>query len=135
MLGVMPQQFLEVLIPTQMQPPLPSDISHLYLVNNTFSQLSQIWLILSKLAFNSSMYQTSSNIGNPRMSTIPIPLMTDLLPSPNVTISIFPSKRVLNKALLPVMYLEQPLSKYHKHKYHLLLKQSKQYNKHSYCNM
>ena len=38
----MPQQLLAVLIPTQMQPPPPSGISHSYLVNNTFNQLSQI---------------------------------------------------------------------------------------------
>ena len=43
-----------------------------------------------------------------------MPQMTDLFPSPNVTIPIFPSKAVLNNALLPVMCLEQPLSKYHK---------------------
>ena len=48
------------------------------------------------------------------MSTVPMPLILDLLPSPNVTIPIFPSKSVLNKALFPVMCLELPLSKYQK---------------------
>ena len=46
------------------------------------------------------------------MSIVPMPLITDLLPSPKVIVSIFPSKRVLNNPLFPVIYLEQPLSKY-----------------------
>ena len=42
--------------------------------------------MLSRFAFSPSTYQTSSKTGNPGMSTVPIPLITDLLPSPKVTI-------------------------------------------------
>ena len=68
--------------------------------------------MLSKLAFNPSTYHTSSKTGYPGMSTVPMPLITNLLPSPKVTVPIFPSKRVLNKPSFPVICLEQSLSKY-----------------------
>ena len=86
-----------VLTPIHIQSPPPSSISHSYLVKRTFSPLSQILLILSKLAFNPSTYHTSSKTGNRGMSTVPMPLITNLFPSPKVTVPIFTSKRVLNK--------------------------------------
>ena len=46
---------------------------------------------------------------------IPFPLIYDLLPSPKVTLPPFLDSKTLKKDWSPVMCLEQPLSRYHKH--------------------
>ena len=53
--------------------------------------------------------------GNPGKEMIPFPLICDLLPSPKVTLPPFLDSKTLKKDQSPVMCLEQPLSRYHKH--------------------
>ena len=46
---------------------------------------------------------------------IPFPLIYDLLSSPKVTLPPFLDSKTLKRDRSPVMCLEQPLSRYHKH--------------------
>ena len=53
--------------------------------------------------------------GSPGREMIPFPLICDLLPSPKVTLPPFLDSKTLKRDWSPVMCLEQPLSRYHKH--------------------
>ena len=53
--------------------------------------------------------------GGPGREMIPFPLICDLLPSPKVTFPHFLDSKTLKRDQSPVMCLEQPLSRYHKH--------------------
>ena len=85
---------------------------HFPLENSTMKSWSHIWLMLNRFTFRPSTYRTFAMSGSPSREMIPFPLIYDLLPSPKVTLSHFlDSKRDQS----PVMCLEQPLSRYHKH--------------------
>ena len=52
---------------------------------------------------------------SPSREIIPFPLICDLLLSPKVTLPLFLDSKTLKRDQSPVMCLEQPLSRYHKH--------------------
>ena len=52
---------------------------------------------------------------SPGREIIPFRLICDLLPSPKVTLPPFLDSNTLKRDRFPVMCLEQPLSRYHKH--------------------
>ena len=65
--------------------------------------------------FRPSTYRTFAMSGSPGREMIPFPLICDLLPSPKVTLPPFLDSKTLKRDQSPVMCLEQPLSRYHKH--------------------
>ena len=88
---------------------------HFLLENSTTKSWSHIWLILNRFTFRPSTYRTFAMFGNPGSEMIPFPLIYDLLPSPKVTLPLFLDLKTLKRDQSPVMCLEQPLSRYHKH--------------------
>ena len=71
--------------------------------------------MLNRFTFKPFTYRTfamSSSLGR---EIIPFPLIYDFLPSPKVTLPPFLDSKTLNRDQSPVMCLEQPLSRYHKH--------------------
>ena len=53
--------------------------------------------------------------GSPGREMIPFPLIYNLLPSPKMTLPPFLDSKTLKRDRSPVMCLEQPLLRYHKH--------------------
>ena len=71
--------------------------------------------MLNKFTLRPSTYRTFAISGSLGRETIPFPLTYDLLPSPKVTLPPFLNSKTLKRDRSPVMCLEQPLSRYHKH--------------------
>ena len=71
--------------------------------------------MLNRFTFRPSTYRTFAMSGNPCKELIPFPLICDFLPSPKVTLPPFLDLKTLERDRSPVMCLEQPLSRYHKH--------------------
>ena len=88
---------------------------HFLLENSTMKSWSHIWLILSRFTLRPSTYRTFAMSGCPSREMIPFPLICDLLPSPKVTLPPFLDLKTFKRDQSPVMCLEQPQSRYHKH--------------------
>ena len=71
--------------------------------------------MLNRFTFRPSTYRTFAMSGSLGREMILFPLICDLLPSPNVTLPPFLDSKTLKRDQSPVMCLEQPLSRYHKH--------------------
>ena len=71
--------------------------------------------MLYKFTLRPSIYRTFAMSGSPSKEMIPFPLICDLLPSPNVTLPPFLDSKTLKRDQSPVICLEQPLLRYHKH--------------------
>ena len=71
--------------------------------------------MLNKFALRLSTYSTFAMSGNPSREMVPFLLICDLRPSPKVTLPLFLDSKTLKRDQFPVMCLEQPLSRYHKH--------------------
>ena len=95
--------------------PDSSMIRHFPFENSTMKSWSHIWLILSRFTLRPSTYRTFAMSGNPSREMIPFPLICDLLPSPKVTLPPFLDLKTFKRDQSPVMCLEQPQSRYHKH--------------------
>ena len=83
--------------------------------NSTMKSWSHIWLMLYKFTLRPSIYRTFAMSSSPGREMIPFSLICDLLPSPNVTLPPFLDSKTLKRYQSPVMCLEQPLLRYHKH--------------------
>ena len=88
---------------------------HFPLENSTMKSWSHIWLMLNRFTLRLFTYRTFAMFGSPGREMIPFPLIYDLLPSPKVTLQPFLDSKILMRDRSPVMRLEQPLSRYHKH--------------------
>ena len=71
--------------------------------------------MLNKFTFRPSTYNTFEMSGSPGREMIHFPLICDLLLSPKVTFPHFLDSKTLKRERSPVMCLEHPLSRYHKH--------------------
>ena len=71
--------------------------------------------MLNRFTFRPFTYRTFAMFGNLGREMIHFPLICDLLPSPKVTLPPFLDLKTLKRDRSPVMCLEQPLSRYHKH--------------------
>ena len=71
--------------------------------------------MLNRFTFKPSTYRTFAMSGSLGREMIPFPLICDLLPSPKVTLPHFFDSKTLKRDRFPVMCLEQPLLRYHKH--------------------
>ena len=71
--------------------------------------------MLNRFTLKPSTYRTFAMSGNPGREMIIFPLIYDLLPSPKVTLPPFLDSKTLKRDRSPVMCLEQPLLRYHKH--------------------
>ena len=71
--------------------------------------------MLNKFTLKPSTYRTFATSSSPSREVIPFSLIYDLLPSPKVTLPPFLDSKTLKKEQSLVMYLEQLLSRYHKH--------------------
>ena len=71
--------------------------------------------MFNKFTLRPSTYRTFAMFGNLGTRMIPFPLIYDSLPLPKVTLPPFLDSKTLKRDRSPVMRLEQPLSRYHKH--------------------
>ena len=71
--------------------------------------------MLNRFTFRPPTYRTFAMSSSPGRKMIPFLLICDLLPSPKVTLPPFLDSKTLKRDQSPVMCLEQPLSRYHKH--------------------
>ena len=88
---------------------------HFPFENNTMKSWSHIWLMLNKFTLRPSTYNTFAMSNSPSREIVPFPFIWDLLPSPKVTFPHFLDSKTLKREWSPVLCLEQPLSRYHKH--------------------
>ena len=71
--------------------------------------------MLNRFTFKPSTYRTFVMSDSPGREMIPFPLICDLLLSPKVTLPPFLDSKTLKRDRSLVMWLEQPLSRYHKY--------------------
>ena len=71
--------------------------------------------MLNRFTLRPSTYRTFAMSSNSSREMIHFPLICDLLPSPKVTLPPFLDLKTLKRDRSPVMCLEQPLSRYHRH--------------------
>ena len=88
---------------------------HFSFENSTMKSWSHIWLMLNRFTLRLSTYRTFAMSNSLGREIIPFPLICDFLPSPKVTLPPFLDSKTLKRDQSPVMCLEQPLSRYHKH--------------------
>ena len=88
---------------------------HFPFENSTMKSWSHIWLMFNRFTLRPSTYRTFAMSSSPGREMILFPLIYDLFPSPKVTFPPFLDSKTLKKDRSPIMCLEQPLSRYHKH--------------------
>ena len=71
--------------------------------------------MLNKFTLRHSTYNTFVMFGSPGREMVPFPFICDLLPSPKVTFPHFLNLKTLKREWSPIICLEHPLSRYHKH--------------------
>ena len=71
--------------------------------------------MLNRFTLRPSTYKTFAMSDSLGRDMIPFPLICDLLPSPKVTLPPFIDSKTLKRDRSPVMCLDHPLSRYHKH--------------------
>ena len=71
--------------------------------------------MLNKFTLRPSTYSTFALSCSPGKEMVPFPLICDLLLSPKMTLPPFLDLKTLKRDRSPIMCLEQPLSRYHKH--------------------